>query len=233
MSPTSTLLAIFVEPAKAMQAVREKSMIWLPLLLMIVGTALVWAWYYQTVDIAWLQDQMLSASGQQLSPEQIAASKSFMTRGFLMGSTIVSVAIMLPLIMLISAVYYLLSAKVVGSDIGFGKWFAFALWTSVPALLLVPAGIIKILMTSNGQLTQQAMNPLSLNELLLHLPLSSPWSGLANAIHIPSIWAAVVAIIGYKLWTAKSTLTSSIVVLLPLVVIYGGWAAFVMAFGAS
>ena len=93
-------------------------------------------------------------------------------------------------------------------------------------LLLIPAGVIKILMAGNGQLTQQALNPLSLNELLFHLPMSSPWSGLANAIHIPSIWAAVVAIIGYKLWTAKSTVTSAIVVLLPLVVIYGGWAAF-------
>ncbi|MCB1560560.1 MAG: YIP1 family protein [Xanthomonadales bacterium] len=233
MSPLSTLLAVFVEPAKAMQAVRERSMAWFPLLLLVGGTAIVWVWYYQIVDIAWLQDQMLSAGGQKLSPEQIAASKSFMTRGFLIGSTIVSVAIMLPLIMLISAVYYLLAAKVVGSDIGFGKWFAFAVWTSVPALLLVPAGIIKILTSSNGQLTQQAVNPLSLNELLFHLPVSSPWAGLANAIHIPSIWAAVVAIIGYKLWTGKSTVTSAIVVLLPLVVIYGGWAAFAFLHNAA
>lgn len=233
MSPLSTLLAIFVEPARAMQAVREKSMVWLPLLLLIAGTALVWVWYFQMVDIAWLQDQMLSASGGELSAEQIAASKSFMTRGFLMGSTVISVIIILPLIMLISAVYYLLAAKVIGSDIGFGKWFAFAVWTSVPALLLVPAGIIKILMSSNGQLTQQAVNPLSLNELLFHLPLSSPWAGLANAIHIPSIWAAVVAIIGYKLWTAKSTVSSTIVVLLPLVVIYGGWALVAFLRGAA
>ena len=224
MSPTSTLLAIFVEPAKAMQAVREKSMIWLPLLLLMVGSALLWVWYFQIVDIDWLQDQMLG--GQNMPAEQMAAAKSFMSRGFVMGSTVISILIMLPLMMLISAVYYLLSAKVVGSDIGFGKWFAFSIWTSVPVLLLIPAGVIKILMAGNGQLTQQALNPLSLNELLFHLPMSSPWSGLANAIHIPSIWAAVVAIIGYKLWTAKSTVTSAIVVLLPLVVIYGGWAAF-------
>jgi len=225
MSPLSTLLAIFVEPAKAMQAVREKSMFWLPLLLLLLGTAAVQVWYYQIVDIAWLQDYMLSAGGATSpDPQALEAAKGFMTRGVLLGSTIAGVFIVVPIILLIGAVYYLLAAKVIGSDIGFGKWFAFNVWASVPTLLLIPAGIVQILMSSNGQIAPDALNPLSLNQLMFHLPATNPWTGLANAIHLPGLWATVVAIIGYRVWTSKSIVTSAIVVLLPQIVIFGGWA---------
>ena len=225
MSPTSTLLGIFVEPARAMQAVREKSMIWLPLLLLLLGVSAVQVWYYQAVDIAWLQEYFLSAGGaNNPDPQALEAAKGFMSRGFLTGMTLIGIFIMMPLMMLILSVYYLLAAKVIGSDIGFGKWFAFVVWSAVPTLLLIPAGIIQILMSSNGQMAPDALNPLSLNQLVFHHPVTSPWAGLAGAIHLPSIWASIVAIIGYKVWTAKSTLTSTIVVLLPQVVIFGGWA---------
>src|SRR5690606_1916313 len=167
MSPLSTLLAIFVEPAKAMQAVREKSMFWLPLLLLLLGTAAVQVWYYQIVDIAWLQDYMLSAGGATSpDPQALEAAKGFMTRGVLLGSTIAGVFIVVPIILLIGAVYYLLAAKVIGSDIGFGKWFAFNVWASVPTLLLIPAGIVQILMSSKGQIAPAALNPLSQTQLM-------------------------------------------------------------------
>lgn len=228
MSPLSTLIAIFIEPGKAMQAVREKSMLWLPLLLLVLGTAAVQVWYYQVVDIGWLQDHILSASGANADPQAMEAAKSFMSRNILMGGAVVGTLLALPIILLITAVYYLLAAKVIGNDITFGKWFAFSTWCTVPTLLLIPVGIAKILTSSNGQLPPEALNPLSLNQLLLHLPASDAWAGLANAISLPSLWSVVVAIIGYKVWTSKSTLTSAIVVLLPLVLIYGGMAAFAL-----
>ena len=227
MSPMSTLIAIFIDPAKAMQAVRERSMIWLPLLLMTLGTAAMMAWYYQMVDFPWLQDRILAASGQT-DPKAMEAARTFMGHGMMSGIGIASVLIVIPLFLLLTSVYYLLAAKVIGNDLGFGKWFAFSTWAAVPTLLGIPLMAVQILMASNGQLAPEALNPLTLNMLVFHLPATSPWAGLLNAINIPSLWAAVVAIIGYKVWTAKSTLTSAIVVLLPLVVIYGGWAVIAM-----
>ena len=210
-----------------MQAVREKSMIWLPLLLLVLGMAAVHVWYYQAVDIGWLQEYMLSAGGANSpDPQALEAAKGFMSRGFLTSMTVLGIVIMMPLMMVIGAVYYLLAAKVIGSEIGFGKWFAFNVWSSVPNLLLIPAGIVQILMSSNGQMAPDALNPLSLNQLIFHHPATSPWAGLAGAIHLTGIWTSIVAIIGYKLWTSKSTATSAFIVFLPQIVIYGGWAAF-------
>lgn len=223
MSPMSTLLSIFVDPVKAMQAVRERSMIWLPLLLMTFGTAAVMVWYYQTVDFPWLQDQMLAASGQS-DPAAIEVARGYMTHSLMMGSSVLAIFIIVPLLLLLTSVYYLLAAKVIGNDLGFGKWFAFSTWTAVPTLLAIPAMAVQILMTSNGQLATDALNPLTLNSLMFHLPVSNPWAGLLSAISIPSLWATLVAIIGYKVWTAKSTSISTLIVLLPQVVIYGIWA---------
>ena len=194
---------------------------------MTLGTAAMMAWYYQMVDFPWLQDQMLAASGQT-DPKALEAARAFMGYGMISGIGIVGVLIVIPIILLLTSVYYLLAAKVIGNDLGFGKWFAFSTWSAVPTLLGIPLMAVQILMSSNGQLAPEALNPLTLNTLVFHLPATSPWAGLLNAINIPSLWAAVVAIIGYKVWTAKSTLTSVIVVLLPLVVIYGGWAVIAM-----
>lgn len=227
MSPMSTLIAVFIDPVKAMQAVRERSMIWLPLLLMTVGIAAMMAWYYQMVDFPWLQDQMLAASGQT-DPKALEAARGFMSRGFMSSIGLISVLIGIPVMLLLISVYYLLAAKVISNDIGFGKWFAFSTWTAVPTLLAIPLMAVQILMSSNGQLAPEALNPLTLNMLVFHLPATSPWAGLLNAINVTSLWATVVAIIGYKVWTEKSTATSAFVVLLPQVVIYAGWAVIAM-----
>jgi hypothetical protein len=80
-------------------------------------------------------------------------------------------------------------------------------------------------MADNGQLSPDQLNALSLNQLIFHTPISSSWNGLLNAISLPSLWATVVAIIGYRAWTEKSLGTSSFIVLLPQIVIYGIWAA--------
>ena len=228
MSSFATLLQIFTEPGQAMERVRERSMVWLPLLLLVFGTAAIQAWYYQAVDFAWLQDLLLSANAD-IDPAQREAARGFMSRGVLMGSAVIGTIIIIPLILAISAVYYLLAAKVIGNELGFGKWFAFVTWTSVPTLLMLPASAVQILLNSDGQLPPDAMNPLSLNQLFFHLPMGHPWAGLLNALNVLTIWSIVVAVIGYRRWTGKGLGTSVFIVLLPYLLVFGGWALFVAA----
>ena len=228
MSSFSTLLQIFTEPGPAMERVRERSMVWLPLLLLTLGTAAIQAWYYQVVDFAWLQDLMLSAN-TEMDAAQREAARGFMSRNVLMGSAVVGTLVAIPLILAISAVYYLLAAKVIGNELGFGKWFAFVTWTSVPTLLMLPAMAVQLLMHGDGQLAPDALTPLSLNQLFFHLPMEHRWAGLLNALNLLTLWATVVAVIGYRRWTGKSTGTSVFIVLLPQLLVFGGWAAFLAA----
>ena len=232
MSAFKTLGQMFTEPGKAFEAVQERSMIALPLLLTIVGTLALWVWYYQVVDVNWLVDQMVAAQ-PDMDPAQAEGMRQMMNPTMLTLLTAIGVLVMVPVILVISATYFTLSAKVVGSEIGFGKWFAFSTWTMVPALLLLPAGAVKLLMTSNGQLTQEQLNPLSLNQLFFHLPSSDAWAGLLNSVHLPMFWSLFLGFVGYQLWTKKSTAVSLTVVLLPYVLIYGIWALVAMSKGGA
>lgn len=224
MSAFTLIGQVFTEPTKAFAALRERSNPALPLLLLILGSAALMVWYYQIVDMPWLIDQMLSASPQGDDPAARAAMQQFMTPATMTVTTTVSIAIMLPVILLLSAVYFLLSAKLVGSDIGFGKWFSFAAWAAVPSLLTLPAGALVLLMASNGQVGQNEINPLTLNQLFFGLPLGHRWAGLLDAIHLPLLWSLAVTAVGYRVWTGKSTATAWIVALLPYLLIFGIWA---------
>ena len=223
MSSFSTLVSIFTEPGKAMEAVRERSMILLPLFLLVAGNAGLMFWYYQVVDFAWLQDYLLAAD-PNLTGAMREQARAFMTPAVLTGGAVIGVIVVIPIILLLTAVYYLLAAKVIGSDIGFGKWFAFATWTSVPSLLLLIAGAVQILMNGNGQLAPDALNPLSLNMLFGPLPPTNSWAALLNAINLTTFWSLFVAVIGLQRWTSKPAATATIIAVLPQALIFGIWA---------
>lgn len=225
MSSLNTLLAIFIEPGKAMAAVRERSMILLPLALMLLGNVAIMVWYYNAVDFPWLQDYLIASMGD-VEPAAREAARGFMQKGTLTVTAAVGVLVFIPVVLALLAVYYLLAAKVVGNDLEYGKWFAFSVWTSVPALLLIPIAAVQILLSGNGQLAPEAMNPLTFNQLIFGLPSDSPWAGLLNALNLTTLWCWVVAVIGMKLWTGKSTAVSTAIVMLPQVLVFGGWAAF-------
>jgi hypothetical protein len=233
MSAFATLGQVFTDPAKAFEKLYERANPVLPLLLLILGSAALMAWYYQIVDMPWLIDQMLAASPQGQDPAARAAMEQFMSPATMTVTTVVGIAITIPVLMLVSGVYFLLSAKVIGSDVGFGKWFSFSAWAAVPSLLTIPAGAVAILMASNGQIANNEVNPLTLNQLFFHLPMGHRWAGLLDAIHLPMLWSLFVSAVGYQVWTKKSTATSWIIVLLPYVLIFGIWALFVALRGGA
>jgi hypothetical protein len=136
----------------------------------------------------------------------------------------------MPFICAVSALYYLLAGKAIGSGIGYGKWFGFAVWTSIPRLLSVPLSVLQIL-TSGGRLAPEDMNMVSLNYLLLHLPASNHWFGLATNLDLTSVWCIALAVIGLKAWTGRSTGTCVTVAVLPYVLVYGIWAAKIAFLG--
>lgn len=218
---------LFVEPGKAMDAVRARSMLLLPLALLVLGTAGVQLWYYQVVDFPWLLDQLFNARSG-MDPDQVAATRKFMTRGMMAGSAIAGSLVIIPVMLLVQAVYLLMAARIVGNDLPFGKWFAFATWTSVPTLLLLPVMAARILTARGGQLSPDALNPLTFNALAFHVPMGSPYHSLLSTLNVVMVWSIFVAAIGFARWTGKGRGTSIAVAVLPYIVVFGLWAAIAM-----
>jgi hypothetical protein len=207
--PTQALFDIgnvILEPTPTFARLKGKTSAWLPLLVLIVlslGTA---------------------------KPEQRAAMERFLTPTSMLWSSSIGAVVGTLAALAVSALYYLIASKVMGVDIGYGKWFGFSVWTSVPRLLTLPLSALQIV-TSHGRLAPEDLNMVSLNYLMFHLPLSHPWASLLGSLDLSSLWSIVLAVIGLKAWTGRSTGTCVLVALLPYVIVYGLWAAKIAFFG--
>jgi len=220
---------VILAPSPTFARLKDKPRPFIPLLVLILLTLAVSCWYISSLDFAWFREHMMAAQGP-MKPEARAAMAQFLTPKTMMWSSGAGAVVGTPLICAIVALYYLLAGKVMGTGIGYGKWFGFAVWTSIPRLLTVPLSALQIL-TSGGRLAPEDMNMVSLNYLLLHVPASSPWFGLATNLDLTSVWSIALAVIGLKAWTGRSTGACVTVAVLPYVLVYGIWAAKIAFLG--
>lgn len=221
-SKLSTLFQVFYEPKAAFTALKEKPAAWLPLALMMLGSLSVFYWYFSTVDFAWLLDHTLSSQAD-LKPEAREAMAKFMTRDTMMYSTLGGVLIGTPLIFAVFALYYFIASKVLGSNLGYGKWFHFTVWISVPTLLGLPLMAVQVA-TGHGQISMEDLNMLSLNYLTVHAPIGTPWASFLNNLSLPALWTMFVSFVGLRVWTERSTNACAFAAILPYAFFYGGWA---------
>jgi hypothetical protein len=223
---------LILEPTAAFQSLKEKPHFWFPLILVVVLTALGITWYYAVVDFDWLREQVIASNPRTagMSEAERARAGQFMTKSVLMWGALIGTVLMIPVLRLLEAIYYLLVGKATRVEGSLKQWIAVACWSGFPAVLIGLLMLLSILLRSSAQMSPDAINPLSLNELLLHLPLGHRFQSLASGITVLSPYMWWLTIVGVKVMSGRSMLYSSMVVLVPLVLIYGGWAAFASLF---
>lgn len=228
MNNIALSVALATAPSTAFAELRERPRFWFPLLLVVLAMAGLTYWYYSIVDIEWLKDVMFSNNPkfQELDEEKRAATMAMFGRGPLLWSSVVSMFILIPGVLLLEALYLLVAAKVTKLSLGFKHWFTLACWTSLPMLLTVVVAAIMLVLAENSQIAPSVMAPLSLNELLLHVPADGPGYALFESLSIPAFLSWALMIIGVRTWSQRSWAFSAIVVLLPWVLIYGIAAFF-------
>ncbi|MBC3875885.1 YIP1 family protein [Undibacterium flavidum] len=218
----SVIAKLFFEPKAAYIALKEKPAAWVPLVMIILGSLIVFYWYFATVDLSWLIEHTM-ASQPNLKPEARTAMASFMTRNAMMYSTLGIVFALSLIIYAVFALYYWLASKVLGTEITYGNWFHFTVWTSVPALLGLPLMAIQVA-TGHGQVAMEDLNMLSMNYLIAHAPLGAPWERFLTNISITTLWTALLSFVGLRVWTGRSTAACAFAALLPYVFFFGCWA---------
>jgi len=220
---------VILEPSPTFARLKDKTRAWVPLVVLILLTLAISYWYIATLDFAWFREHMLAAQGT-VKPEAGGAQGHVPTPSSMLWTMGIGIVLGTPVTFALIAVYYLLAGKVMGSSIGYGKWFGFVAWTSIPHLLALPLTALQIA-TSGGRLTLEDSNMVSLNYLLLHLPQSSHWASFAGSLDLTSLWIIALAAIGLKAWTGRSTAACTFVAVLPYVLIYGIWAAKIAFLG--
>lgn len=215
-------------PSSAFEELRERPKFWFPLLLVVAANVAVVYWYYSIVDIEWLKDAMFSNDpGLQKLPEaERAAAMAMLGRSTMLWSSVVGTLFVLPIFFLVEALYLLLAAKVTKLPQGLKHWFALSCWTALPALINTVVAAILLIISDTTQLSPSVLQPLSINELVLHRPLGTPGFALFESLNIPGVLGWILMIIGVRVWSQRSWVFSTIFIVLPIVVIYGIWAFF-------
>jgi hypothetical protein len=222
-SAFACLINIFVDPKKALTDISGHTRwLWYPLLIMMLVTTAFGLWYYMTVDIGWMADQILSTMSAKMDADKLEQVRHSFTRGRFLFGAVLGGTVFVALIYLIQALYLFMVSKVAGYEVQeFGKWFSFTAWVSFPGVLAPVAQAISYLFSPNKQVSLYQLDVTSLNTLFFHLPMQSHWFTTIYSLRLTLFWTLGLMVYGFSIWTKKSLTKSAIVVLAPYVIIYG------------
>ena len=221
-SSFGSLINIFYEPGKTLEGLRGKtSWLWLPLLLVVVANALLQVWYAQRVDVSWFADQSLAPQAANMTADQLRDAHARFTPGSMMffGGVFGTIGVLCWY--LVQGLYFFFAAKIGGyKEQGFGNWFSFICWTSMPGLVGIVATAAYMLSTTSRQISPVDIDITSLNTLLFHVPYAHDGQFIASSMRLTTLWSWALMIIGFTHWTGKPLVRSAMVVLAPYTVMY-------------
>jgi hypothetical protein len=218
--------ALVTSPSTAFATLKDKPRFWFPLLAVCLSTAAILIWYYNIVDIEWLQDRMLSANSRtaNMTEQQQAQAAKFMSANVLMWSSVVSVLITIPILRALEAMFFTLAGNIVNVRYKFKQWFALSCWTALPHLIGTVVMVVYLLTADSNQIGNEELSLLSLNELFFNKPVADKGFTLLSSLTLLHPWAWWLTVLGVRVWSGRSWLFSSVFALAPIVLLYGGWA---------
>lgn len=216
---------VIVAPRDAWDQVNQRGQwIW-PLVLLAIATVTAWSVYYSKVDIAWLQDHLLAGTSE-LQGRELALAREVMGPGLLALMTIVSSLIVGAMIMLLTAGYLHMMARMLCVTHAGPSWLVFAAWLTVPEACALLLMAVRLAFGSNQQILPELASPLALSQLL-DITADSPWLSLAGAVGLQSFWTLALSTIGVSRWMKIDTGRAALIASLPPLLIYGIWALLI------
>lgn len=218
---------IYLSPSKAFNGLKDaKGWSWSAFLLIILFSSVAMYLFYTTVDPNYLVDQQIAALGDELTAQERDVSVNGIKQFadiqiyFAIGAPIIAIALFNALY----AFYFMLISKIdPQSDMKFGAWYGFSIWTMMPAIINSLGTIILVTTAKTDQLSQSIFNYASLNQLVLNLDIHNAYYGLVESIGLFTIWGMILTITGLRSWTNFTKNQAVIYGLLPSVVIFGIW----------
>lgn len=224
-SVLNAMVDIVAAPARALDEIKTHTY-WLgwPMVITIAIACGIFVYYYNWVDFPWLVEETIRQVPAENRAESAEAIRQFMDPGRSTWTTVVAVVIVSMIIYIFQASYLHLANKLVtGAEIGFGQWFSFSVWTSFVGVFGSLAAFITILMADSNQLAIHSLQVLSFNSLFVHAQPGDPLFTWASSLSLINIWTWVLMSIGYARWTGAEPAKSTVIAVLPWVMIFGAW----------
>jgi hypothetical protein len=220
----NNLINILTSPKEAFVSIKEKPTVLVPLLLIVLSLASLQWGYFNAVDREFLIDELVEqAQAFANAPErEVRENLENITPSRLAIQSAVSIAIIMPLLMMLYAGYLSLISKFTYDEIRFKQWFSLSAWTGLPSLFIALAGWVVILTNSDGLIGTTDIQPLSLNSLIFQT--QGPFESMLSSLNLLQLWSLALSALGYQHWTGKSLAKSTTIVIAPYVVIYAVWS---------
>jgi hypothetical protein len=232
-SRLTTAVNIFASPSEAFAAIREAPRPFLPLAVVVVGSALVAFLYLNEVDLGWfLEEQIRTSMEAQGAPEdqiEQAAEAIGNVPPLVMGSlAAMSTVLSLGLIYFLNALYLRVVSLFAGDGFKLGQWFGLVCWCALPLAFGRLASLVNLLASDVTFMPQWQVNPLSFASLL-GLEPSGTFETALQSYDPTAIWVLVLMVLGYQAFTRKSLVAAAAIVLGPYVAIIGIGSYFAFA----
>jgi hypothetical protein len=222
----NAMVDIVASPGKALDEIKlHTSWLWWPLLITLLLAAGLWIYYYNRIDFPWLIEETIRQIPAEDRAERADAVRQFMSPGRSMWMTVIAIVVFTFVIYTVQATYLHLANKIItAADIGFGSWFSFTVWTAFVGVFGALAAFVMILMADSNQLAAQDLAVLSMNSLLIHASPGDAWFTWANSLNLVHFWSLFLMSIGFARWTGAEIMKSTVIAVLPWVLIFGIWA---------
>ena len=222
----SILVNLITSPQQAYQAMKFDYPILFPLMIFIVLMITTTILYMTSVDYEWFVEQQVEMmAGDKSKAEQDLVRAQFDLMSPLVQSLVQSAFLTIGYIVMFCAYsgYYVINSGINNDGYDFKQWFSFIAWAWIPKCIMFFMAIVIILISDNGQIPQDSLNPTSLNYLFFELSPASGLGSLFSMIDLGTVWSWIIMTIGYQVWTKSSIAKSAFITLLPYIVIYGIW----------
>jgi len=222
----NAMMDIVAAPGKALDEIKlHTSWLWWPLLIVMLLASGMMIYYYSWVDFPWLVEETIRQVPAEDRAESADAIRKFMSVGTSTWTTVIAIVVMSFIVYTIQATYLHLANKLTtGAEIGFGQWFSFSVWTAFVGVFGALAAFVVIFMADSNQLATQDLQVLSLNSLLVHASAGDPLFTWASSLTLINFWTLFLMSIGYARWTGATIVKSTVIAVLPWVLIFGIWA---------
>lgn len=209
-NPLIALLDLFRSPIDCFAAVHERPK-WaiVPYLVILVSSCILWAAYFEYVNMAWLQQELIV----QLSSFNQDVQEAWLTKEALLAGEIFSDILGRTTGIFVLALWLHLATKGNRYQHSFGKWLSASCFIILPAIIGDVASYINIMFNQNDILPNAA----DLNSLngLLKLPLNHPWSSFATTIPLLAPWYIALTYAAVGAWTDFDRARVIIIAILP------------------
>ncbi|MEM6709165.1 MAG: YIP1 family protein [Pseudomonadota bacterium] len=216
------LIDIYTAPVAAFEALRTHAPVLAPLVLLVGASVALNLTYFNLVDPEFIVEDILRQVGDDLTRDDERRIRAFATGEQPGGRWFRAIGGSLALVfgIVLQGAYFSLVSLASGHGIGFRRWLGMVSWASLPGLMAVLGGFVSLWFAPGFEIRLSRINPLTLASLFDIESVRGP-SRLLAQIDLTQLWTLVLLIIGYKVWTDRSWVRSTMVAMVPLTLFYG------------